>query len=92
MALDPARPTQQERNDVLGTIISGRPDGWDRKRQPDGPELDDIPDVISGPLTGRLIDEPDHGLHYFQHVIGDLVVDPATIERTAEASNGNEDG
>ncbi len=75
-------PTTPEEQPVvpLGTIVSGRPDGWDRKGHPDGPELDGIPDLISGPLQGWLVDEPHYGLYYFKHIIGDLDVDPATIE------------
>jgi PD-(D/E)XK nuclease superfamily len=75
-------PTTPEEQPVvpLGTIVSGRPSGWDRKGHPDGPGLDGIPDIVSGPLQGWLVDEPDHGLHYFKHIVAGLDVDPATIE------------
>jgi len=33
----------------LGTVVSARPSGWVRKGHPDGPQLDGIPDVVSGP-------------------------------------------
>jgi hypothetical protein len=75
-------PTTPEEQPVvsLGTIVSGRPSGWDRQGHPDGPELDGIPDIVSGPLQGWLVDEPDHGLYYFKHIVAGLDVDPATIE------------
>ena len=83
-------PTTPEDQPVVpvGTIVSGRPNGWDRKGDPDGPELDDIPDVISGPLQGRLVNEPDHGPCHFKHTVNGLEVDPATIETTADPGIG----
>jgi hypothetical protein len=67
----------------LGTVVSARPSGWDHRGHPDGPQLDGIPDLISGPLQGWLVNERDHDRYYFKHVVGGLDVDPATIETTA---------
>jgi hypothetical protein len=81
-----AVPTTPEGQPVvpLGTVVSARPSGWDRKGHPDGPQLDGIPEIVSGPLQGWLVDERDHGRYYFKHVVGGLDVDPATIETTVD--------
>jgi hypothetical protein len=46
-----AVPTTPEGQPVvpLGTVVSARPSGWDRKGHLDGPQLDGIPEVVSGP-------------------------------------------
>jgi len=72
----------------LGTWVSGRPDGWDRKGQPDGPELTGIPDVVSGALRGWLVDEPDQGIYYFKHIVSGVDVDSTTIEVAADGPSG----
>jgi hypothetical protein len=73
----------------LGTVVSATPSGWDHKGHPDGPQLDSIPDLISGPLQGWPVDEQDHGLYYFRHIVGGLDVDPATIETTVDQRLGS---
>jgi hypothetical protein len=73
----------------LGTVVSARPSGWDHKGHRDGPELGGIPDLISGPLQGWLVEERDHGRYYFKHVVGGLDVDPATIETSVDHGSGS---
>ena len=68
----------------VGTIVSGRPDGWDRKGHPDGPELDDNPDVIettadpgTGHASASTIDEQVRRVaEHCRAVLGDLSLLP----------------
>jgi PD-(D/E)XK nuclease superfamily len=86
----PVPTTPQDQPVVpLGTVVSARPSGWDHKGHPDGPQLDGIPEMVRGPLQGWLVDERDHGLYYFKHVVGGLDVDPATIETTVDQGLGS---
>lgn len=64
----------------LGASVKAKPSGWNAgpSFDSDPPESEDLPDEVSGVLSGYDVEVPQ-GANYFKYIVDGHDVDPVTL-------------